>query len=137
MENQQEVQSGLSGDNIVLLNSEISCHKYLMTHNAAEIASQIRRDQELCRSQRLPSLLALYLPPVGSKVADTIAVELCPDTAQYGRSITRAQYSGIIQGIKAYLNQMAPVSRQDELPNLMIEKQRPSKKDYETALDVR
>jgi len=135
-----EIKKGSSseslGDNRTQLNSAISCHKCLSTHNAAEIASQIRRDQELCRSQKLPSLLAFYLPSAGSKLADTITIELCPDTAKYGRSITRAQYSGIVQGIKAYLNHMTPVSRQEELPKAMIERLRPSKKDFETALDV-
>lgn len=118
------------------LYSEASCRKYVATETPSAIASQIRHDQASCNAQRLPSILARYLPPVGSELADKIAVDLCPETAIYGRAITRAQYAGIVQGIKLYLDEMTHKSRLEELPTAKLEEYNPSNEDIDTTLKV-
>lgn len=118
------------------LYSEAACRKYVATESASAIASQIRQDQASCKAQRLPSILARYLPPVGAELADKIATELCPETAIYGRAITRAQYSGIVQSIKLYLDEMTHKPRHEKLPTTKLEEYNPSGEDIDTTLKV-
>ncbi|KAH6671367.1 hypothetical protein B0J14DRAFT_485268 [Halenospora varia] len=121
-----------------MLNSKAACKEFLGTHNAAAIARQLRHDEELCMAQRLPSLLSLYVPPAKSQFAEEIAAELCPNSVQYSKLLRLAQYKGIIQSIKAYLELMAHTSRKEKLPSAAKsgEQYAPSKSDYETAFKV-
>lgn len=118
-----------------MLNSESSCREFLRTQDGDTIAKQIQHDQELCAAQKLPSILALYLPSAGSKLGDELAMRLNPDTARYGRSVTRAQYAGTVQSIKACLDHMTHKSK-TRLPTVPIKERTPSRQDFETALDV-
>lgn len=119
-----------------MLNSEASCREFVATASASTVAAQIRHDQDLCKAHRIPSLLVLYLPSADSEACDAIAKELCPETASYGPSITRAQYSGIVQSIKAYSAQMNQFSRHENLPSAEFEEKELSKVDVETTLRV-
>ncbi|CZR60136.1 uncharacterized protein PAC_10032 [Phialocephala subalpina] len=119
-----------------MLNSEASCRDFIATQTASTIAAQIRRDQELCKAHKLPSPIVHYLPSANTNICDAIANELCPETASYGPSITRAQYSGIVQGIKAYLGQMNQFSRHETLPSVEFEEKSPSREDVEITLQV-
>ena len=120
------------------LNSEASCRAFIETHDASTIARQLQRDQETCLSQSLPSSLAVYLPSADSQFADAIAAQLHPETARYGRSIRMIRYTGIVQGIKAYLAQMTPKSKHGELPAVSDSKEdpEPSRDEIETALKI-
>ncbi|ATZ50118.1 hypothetical protein BCIN_05g04990 [Botrytis cinerea B05.10] len=123
-----------------MLNTEESCQSYIKNHTPSSIAQQIRQDQELCQTQGLPSLLALYLPHVKSPLGEQIAKELYPKNApaRYSYSIGAALYTGIIQGIQAYLHQMTPQSRHGSLPDALggAAENPPSIEDVETALRV-
>jgi len=90
------------------LSSQELCRSFLESEDAATIAQQILLDQAACQDQKLPSLLALYLPPSGSQTANDIATKLFPESKNYSRTIKMMQYSGMVQGIKAYLHQMTP-----------------------------
>ena len=118
-----------------MLDSESSCRAFLRTQDGDTIAKQIQRDQELCTAQKLPSILALYLPPAGSKLGDELAMRLNPDTARYGRSITRVQYTGTVQSITAYLDHMSHQSK-GRLPTVSVGQRMPSRQDFETVLNV-
>jgi NAD(P)-dependent dehydrogenase (short-subunit alcohol dehydrogenase family) len=119
-----------------MLNSEASCREYLAVQDASTIASQIRHDQEVCKALRLPSILVDYLPPAGSELGDAIALELCSETAMYGKSITRAQYAGIVEGIKSYRNGMTHLQRHPELPTTEYKDQAPTQEAIQTTLSV-
>ncbi|KAM0128895.1 hypothetical protein ACHAP3_008064 [Botrytis cinerea] len=123
-----------------MLNTEESCQSYIKNHTPSSIAQQIRQDQELCQTQGLPSLLALYLPHVKSPLGEQIAKELYPKNApaRYSYSIGAALYTGIIQGIQAYLHQMTPQSRHGSLPDALggAAENPPSIEDVETTLRV-
>ncbi|KAM0147830.1 hypothetical protein ACHAQE_010112 [Botrytis cinerea] len=123
-----------------MLNTEESCQSYIKNHTPSSIAQQIRQDQELCQRQGLPSLLALYLPHVKSPLGEQIAKELYPKNApsRYSYSIGAALYTGIIQGIQAYLHQMTPQSRHGSLPDALggAAENPPSIEDVETTLRV-
>ncbi|KAF7942184.1 hypothetical protein BELL_0008g00170 [Botrytis elliptica] len=123
-----------------MLNTEESCQDFIKNHTPSSIAQQIRQDQELCQTQGLPSLLALYLPHVESPLGEKIAKELYPKNApaRYSYSIGAALYTGIIQGIQAYLHQMSPQSRHGSLPNALggATQNPPSIEDVETTLRV-
>ncbi|KAM0319821.1 hypothetical protein ACHAO8_000863 [Botrytis cinerea] len=123
-----------------MLNTEESCQSYIKNHTPFSIAQQIRQDQELCQTQGLPSLLALYLPHVKSPLGEQIAKELYPKNApaRYSYSIGAALYTGIIQGIQAYLHQMTPQSRHGSLPDALggAAENPPSIEDVETTLRV-
>ncbi|RDL40058.1 Uncharacterized protein BP5553_00037 [Venustampulla echinocandica] len=121
-----------------MLDSAAACKEYLETQDAASIASQIIRDEALCRAQKLPSLLAFYLPPSNTSLAEAIASELRPESAQYSRSLKMLQYSSIVQSIKGYLDQMSHQSRLEKLPSDPEQENftRPSTADIETTLKV-
>ena len=125
---------------VAMLNTEESCQSYIKNHTPSSIAQQIRQDQELCQTQGLPSLLALYLPHVKSPLGEQIAKELYPKNApaRYSYSIGAALYTGIIQGIQAYLHQMTPQSRHGSLPDALggAAENPPSIEDVETTLRV-
>ncbi|KAF7863823.1 hypothetical protein EAF04_006788 [Stromatinia cepivora] len=123
-----------------MLNTEESCQNYIRNQSPFKIAQQIRQDQELCQIQGLPSPLALYLPNVKSPLGEQIAKELYPKNApaRYSYSIGAALYTGIIQGIQAYLHQMSPQPRHGSLPSVIkeIAENVPSIEDIETTLKV-
>ncbi|APA09603.1 hypothetical protein SS1G_06243 [Sclerotinia sclerotiorum 1980 UF-70] len=123
-----------------MLNTEESCKDYIRNQSPSKIAQQIRQDQELCQTQGLPSPLALYLPNVKSPLGEKIAKELYPKNApsRYSYTIGTALYTGIIQGIQAYLHQMSPQPRHGSLPNVIedIPECVPSVEDIETTLKV-
>lgn len=121
-----------------MLKSEASCREFLETQDPETIARKIRLDQESCRASRLPSLLALYLPPTNSELANAIALQLYPETSKYYRSIRMAQYSGMVDVIKGYLNHMTRTPQYEKLPTVVesLEPRRPSKNDIEAALSV-
>lgn len=120
-----------------MLDSEAACRQYLEEQDPATIACQLRHDQELCQSQRLPSSLALYAPRSHSKLGGLIATELCSSNSTLPRSIRALQYSGILQGIKAYLHQMTPLPKHGPLPvirpSIGIN---PSREEFEITLRV-
>ncbi|ERF73745.1 hypothetical protein EPUS_00999 [Endocarpon pusillum Z07020] len=121
-----------------MLKSEASCREFVKTKDPSTIARQIQLDQESCRLSRLPSLLALYLPPPKSEQANAIALHLYPETSMYCRSIRMAQYSGMVQVIKAYLNQMTSNLKHEKLATVVggLETRKPSKEQIQTALNV-
>ncbi|CAD6442046.1 41014952-3011-4eab-a4ca-024b558f3c24 [Sclerotinia trifoliorum] len=123
-----------------MLNTEESCQNFIMNQSPFRIAQQIRQDQELCQTQGLPSPLALYLPKVKSPLGEKIAKELYPKNApaRYSYTIGAALYTGIVQGIQAYLHQMSPQPRHGSLPNVIedIPEVVPSVEDIETTLKV-
>ncbi|KAF8862116.1 NAD(P)-binding protein [Acephala macrosclerotiorum] len=119
-----------------MLNSEAACREFVATSSTSTIAAQIRYDQDLCKAHKIPSLLVHYLPSANSEACDAIAKELCPETASYGPSITRAQYSGIVQGIKAYSARMNQFSRHEKLPSAEFEEKELERVDVETTLRV-
>lgn len=61
---------------------------------------------------------------------------LSPETNAYGKSVTRAQYSGIVQGIKAYLDGMEHEPKYETFFTTSVKDQRPSVEDIRTALGV-
>lgn len=100
-----------------MLNSAAACHLYIKNNDPAAIASQLRCDQDACTRGQLPSLLALYLPPPDSKIADEVSLHLQRDkSVQIPRAVRRFQDGGIIQGIKAYIEMMSKVKNR-EPPN--------------------
>ncbi|ESZ98099.1 hypothetical protein SBOR_1478 [Sclerotinia borealis F-4128] len=123
-----------------MLDTEESCRNYIKDQIPSTIAQQIRKDQELCHTQGLPSPLVFYLPHVKSPLGEQISKELYPTNApaRYSYSIGAALYTGIIQGIQAYLHQMSPQPRHESLPNAIEEvtESPPSIEDIETALRV-
>ena len=120
-----------------MLSSEAACRQFLEEHSPATIARQLRHDQKLCQSQKLPSLLALYAPRSPSKPGDMIAAELCSSNLSLPRSIRTLQYNSILQGINAYLHQMTPISKHGPLPVIGPKMETdPSRKDFEAALKV-
>ncbi|KAJ8066215.1 hypothetical protein OCU04_005300 [Sclerotinia nivalis] len=123
-----------------MLNTEESCQNYIRNQSPFKIAQQIRQDQELCQKQGLPSPLTLYLPNVKSPLGEQIAKELYPKNApaRYSYTIGAALYTGIVQGIQAYLHQMSPQLRHGSLPNVIekIAESVPSVEDIETTLKV-
>ncbi|KAG4034988.1 hypothetical protein MFRU_002g03370 [Monilinia fructicola] len=121
-----------------MLNTEESCLNYIKNQPPSIIAQQIREDQKSCQTQRLPSPLALYLPRVKSPLGEQIAKELYPKNApaRYSYSIGAAMYTGIIQGIQAYLHQMSPQTRHGSPPDVpeKVTEKPPSMEDIETTL---
>jgi hypothetical protein len=118
-----------------MLKSESFCRDFFRTQNGETVAKQIQHDRVLCAAQKLSSILALYIPLTGFKVGDELAIRLNPDTARYRRSVTRAQYAGTVQTIKAYLDHMTHESK-GRLPTASIKQSKPPRQDFETALDV-
>lgn len=90
------------------LTSVEACQKFLETQAPEIIAQRLRHDQKLCRERGLPSVLALLLPPAISEQGDAIAVRLSPPNSDVyiPTPIRRLQYTGVAEGIKAYLAQM-------------------------------
>ncbi len=85
-----------------------ACQDFLETQTSKIIAQHLRHDQRLCREGGLPSVLALHLPPATSERGDAIAVHLSPQNGDVHipKQIRRLQYTGVAEGIKAYLVQM-------------------------------
>ncbi|PQE08520.1 short-chain dehydrogenase protein [Rutstroemia sp. NJR-2017a BBW] len=122
-----------------MLDSRESCREYIQTQSPSVIAQRLRQDQATCQAQGLPSALAVYLPPSKSDLGDKISLELYPEHAKFPRSLVRyMQYDGLLQGIRAYLHQMAPPARHGNLPDAVDahHDSPPSKGDIETALRV-
>ena len=94
-------------DTMPLMSVE-ACQKFLKTQAPEIIAQRLRHDQKLCRERGLPSVLALLLPPAISEQGDAIAVHLSPQNSDVyiPTPIRRLQYTGVAEGIKAYLAQM-------------------------------
>ncbi|QSZ37678.1 hypothetical protein DSL72_008777 [Monilinia vaccinii-corymbosi] len=123
-----------------MLNSEESCQNYIKSQPPFVIARQLRQDQEICQTQGLPSTLALYLPHVKPPLGEQIAKELYPKNApaRYSYSVGAAMYTGVIQGVQAYLHQMSPQPRHGSLPDAIevVAENPPSMEDIETTLRV-
>jgi NAD(P)-dependent dehydrogenase (short-subunit alcohol dehydrogenase family) len=100
----------------VMLDSAESCRQFLEFQDPSIIASQIRKDEEQCRGQRLPSILALYLPSAHTKSGEEIAAQLCPSSLKYSRALRMAQYTGIVRTIKDYIQHMGIASQNTVLP---------------------
>lgn len=93
-----------------MLMNATECQRFIETRDPAAIAACLRRDQELCKSGRLPSPLAHYLPSSSCELADAISRHLVPQNG-VPRAVRALQYDGIIRGIKAYMNQMDQVRK--------------------------
>ncbi|KLJ13473.1 hypothetical protein EMPG_11576 [Blastomyces silverae] len=92
-----------------MLTSAAECHRFLESQDAAAIAAHIRRDKALCKSNRLPSILAWYLPPAASPLGNEISIHLHPDDGLHDerfKAIRRLRYESTIQSLQAYLSQM-------------------------------
>lgn len=90
------------------LTSVKACQKFLETQAPEIIAQRLRHDQKLCRERGLPSVLALLLPPAISEEGGAIALHLSPQNSDVDipTPIRRLLYTGVAEGIKAYLAQM-------------------------------
>ena len=125
----------------MLLQPSVAYEEFVSSSAPAEIACQLRRDQKLCESGQIPSLLASYLakhpPSLGYR--DDIAHHLLPSAtssdqdAAIPRSISRLRYQSVVKGIQAHLSQLAPPG--DDATTVM-EFITPSTKEFETALMV-
>lgn len=121
-----------------MLSSAAECQRYLETHSPADIANQLRRDQELCREGRLPSVLAHYLPPASTTLGDAISCHLLPESDDYSgglRAVRQLQYDSVIRGIKSFLSQMDKV-RSMKRPEEAKLNQIPSATEFHTTLNV-
>lgn len=117
-----------------MLDSKESCEEFLTTQNAATIARQIRLDHQSSKDGGRQSPLIWYLPSSGA-LADQLINELYPENKNLSRTIRRAQYLGLMQGIKAGLHHWTPpkvLALSDLLARSM--KAKPSKNDLETTL---
>ncbi|KAM3065865.1 hypothetical protein ACMFMF_010794 [Clarireedia jacksonii] len=122
-----------------MFDSEESCREYIQTQSPSVIAQQLRQDQRTCQANGLPTPLAVYLPSSKCDLGDKISLELYPEHAKFPRSLVRyMQYDGLLQGIRAYLHQMAPQAGRGTLPDAVDTHGDgpPSKDDIETALRV-
>ncbi|KAF8644251.1 hypothetical protein AX16_008606 [Volvariella volvacea WC 439] len=119
------------------------CKAFLETATPEEIASKLRRDQNICRSPYgHPSLLVFCLPSPRTPVGDGVARALATDTS-VPLVVSRLQYTSIIQGIKTHLANLHrdhDGASQDDLrgtqdnpvpPHLI-----PTDADFESALKV-
>ncbi|KAL2008616.1 hypothetical protein VTN00DRAFT_6810 [Thermoascus crustaceus] len=120
-----------------MLMNAAECQRFIETRDPAAIAACLRRDQELCKSGRLPSPLALHLPNSSCALADAISRHLLPQDG-VPRAVRALQYDGIIRGIKAYLNQMDQVRKSVPQDNA-VESGRadiPTNEEFQATLKV-
>ncbi|KIK02764.1 hypothetical protein K443DRAFT_677352 [Laccaria amethystina LaAM-08-1] len=112
------------------LNSLSACHKFLITQPASEIASQLLRDQDLCRSGGVPSPLVYCLP----HDSDHIIRALNDADLKVPMPIARMRFASIVSGIKSYLVDLPSSESTDtlEIPEHMI----PTDADFNAALKV-
>ena len=95
-----------------MVESTAEWQQYIESRASSELASQLRRDQELCQQGKLPSLLAHHLPLATSAIGDAISRELLPHSGgyydgDYGlKTVRHLQYDGVVHSIKAYLSHM-------------------------------
>ena len=101
-----------------MLNSISSCRDFLAIAGPEAIAQQTRQDQALCQKGRIPSVLAMLLPPPESRQAGGIAKYLLPGSPIIPQAVANLQYRGIIEGIKNYLMQMDYKDRRQEMSPL-------------------
>jgi hypothetical protein len=67
----------------------------------------LRRDQQRCRDNKMPSMLAVYLPSSSSSSSPlSVAISNHLSKDEVHPSVKRLQYDGIIKSIKAYLHQL-------------------------------
>lgn len=99
------------------LSSPEACKQFVAAEGPAQIARQLRRDQQLCREGKLPTVLAHFVPYTGSAQADDIAAHLVPQTeVQIPLLLRRMQYAGIVDGIEAYLAQLEHLDDRERNP---------------------
>lgn len=81
--------------------------------HAEAIAEQLRKDQNRCKENRVPSRLALILPRSPSPLLHTIAECLTP-YAEVPQALKLARCEGLIGGIKSYWNGLEHTSDDDK-----------------------
>ncbi|KAJ6095790.1 hypothetical protein N7486_006536 [Penicillium sp. IBT 16267x] len=96
---------------------------------------QLKKDQQLCQEQRLPSTLALRLPKPPSPLLDKIAYHLTPEREVHA-ALPSFRCESIIKGIISYLNNLNAVADETSDALLSEETHTPKTEELETALKV-
>ncbi|KAE8371147.1 hypothetical protein BDV26DRAFT_287014 [Aspergillus bertholletiae] len=109
--------------------------QFIQTQPPSTIVACLRRDQQLCWENRLPSPLAMHLPTEPCELLDTISQHLIPDT-NIPDPIRRLQYQGIITGIKASASQMGHNRFWGPKATQKVAGVVPTTKDFTSALRV-
>lgn len=99
------------------------------------IALQLKKDQQLCQEQRLPSTLALRLPKPPSPLLDKIAYHLTPES-EVPAALRSFRCESIIKGIKSYLNNLNAIADETNDALLSGETHTPKTEELETTLKV-
>lgn len=90
-----------------MLRTPAECHRFIESQSPAAIAEYLRRDQQRCRDNKMPSMLAVYLPASSSSSSPlSVAISNHLSKEEVHPSVKRLQYDGIIKSIKAYLHQL-------------------------------
>lgn len=90
-----------------MLRTPAECHRFIESQPPATIAEYLRRDQQRCREDKMPSTLALYLPESSSSSSPlVIAISNHLSKEEVHPSVKRLQYDGIIKSIRAHLHQL-------------------------------
>ncbi|QKX54667.1 uncharacterized protein TRUGW13939_01755 [Talaromyces rugulosus] len=90
-----------------MLRTPAECHRFIESQSPAAIAEHLRRDQQRCRDNKMPSMLAVYLPASSSPSSPLyVAISNHLSKEEVHPSVKRLQYDGIIKSIKAYLHQL-------------------------------
>ncbi|KDR82577.1 hypothetical protein GALMADRAFT_237968 [Galerina marginata CBS 339.88] len=111
------------------LNTLAGCQDFVTNQPPPAIADQILRDQQLCRSQGLPSLVVHCLPAHVDRIARVISGNAIP------LAVARMRLASIVSLIKSYLANLSrspTTDREDSIPAHMI----PTDPDYTAALKV-
>jgi NAD(P)-dependent dehydrogenase (short-subunit alcohol dehydrogenase family) len=97
--------------------------------DAEAIATQLRKDQQLCREKKVPTTLALQLSSASSSLLDEIAWHLTPEH-EVSKALRSTRCNSIIKGIQTYLRNFGPYEQTITAIHI------PTKGDLQTTLKV-
>ncbi|KAJ5825660.1 hypothetical protein N7474_002798 [Penicillium riverlandense] len=98
-------------------------------------ALRLREDHRLCREKKMPSTLVLHLPTARCRLLEDVSWHLTPQS-EIPMALRWTRCESIIQGIRAYLNQLDTVADNDADRPKSSNDSIPTSEEYHAALKV-